>query len=295
MFIKPHATRNEYIRASNVWIRDFTKSGVDPVALDNLFGRDDHHAVVLNETQNRQYARIYDEKIIMRDVVIVSDGYLFQERHKELLALPPEVAILAVNHALRKWSLVRKRSINAYVVNNPYKECASFLPDPTNAYYPVCLASSRTYYNFLGKYHGNIYVYEPVVDRSFGKGQLAPYRIDDYRNPICAAIGLAYHFGVQRLMLVCCDDSFETKRDAAVKMKNNLWTYEQHLKSHKIIDANLHWLTHQKDIEVKVADWSSGPKYINANYISEAQEAINFFKEDVPLERTIHESKTDFS
>lgn len=280
MFIKPHATRNEYIRAGDVWIRDFTKSGIEPLALDNLLNRSDHHAVVVNETQNRQYARIYDEKVSMQDVVIVSDGYLFQERHQELLNLPPQVTILAVNHALRKWSLVRRRAINAYVVNNPYGECISFLPD---SYYPACIASARTYHPFLEKYQGNIYIYEPVIDRTFGKGPLVPYRIDDYRNPICAAIGLAYRFGVRRLMLVCCDDAFEIKRDAAVQIKNGLWTYEQHLRSHDIIDANLYWLTHQKDIEVKVANWSSGPECVNATYISSAQEAIDFFKDDVPI------------
>jgi hypothetical protein len=112
---------------------------------------------------------------------------------------------------------------------------------------------------------------------------MAPHQIDDYRNPICAAIGLAYRFGVQRLMLVCCDNSFDKPRDAAVQMKNGLWTYEQHLRSHDIIDANLYWLTHQKDAEVKVADWSNGPEYVNATYISSAQEAIDFFKEDVPV------------
>jgi len=31
-----------------------------------------------------------------------------------------------------------------------------------------------------------------------GTGAGCAYRIDDYRNPICAAIGLAFHFGVTK-------------------------------------------------------------------------------------------------
>lgn len=252
------------------------------MAVDNLFVKGDHHAVVMNETHNRQYARIHDEKATLRDLVVVSDGYQFEERHKTLMSLPPHVGVLAVNHALRKWQLIRNRPINAYVINNPYPECMSYLPDPKNAYYPVCIASARTHHRFLNKYQGQIYVYEPTIDVTFGRGGLVPYRIDDYRNPICAAIGLAYRFGVRRLLLMCCDDSFVEKREASVQLKNGLWTYEQHLRSHDIIDANLYWLTHQEEIEVKVTDWSSGPEYINATYISSAQDAVEFFKDDAP-------------
>lgn len=282
MLIKPHSSRNEYIRAGGVWIRNFTKTEVDPVAVDNLFVKNDHNAVITNEAQNKQYPRIHNEKPVLTDIVIVSDGHRFEERHKDLLALPPHVGVLAVNHALRKWRLIQKRSINAYVVNNPYEDCVSYLPDPKNAYYPACIASARTCHLFLKKYQGQIYVYEPTIDVTFGRSGLVPYRIDDYRNPICAAIGLAYRFGVRRLLLMCCDDSFVDKREAAVQLKNGLWTYEQHLRSHEIIDANLYWLTHQEEVEVKVADWSSGPDYVNATYISSAQDAVEFFKDDAP-------------
>lgn len=278
MLIKPHSSKNEYIRAGDVWVRNFTKSGVEPVSAGNLFPKSDQGVVVANEIKNKQYSWIYNEKPILSDIVIVSDGYQFEQLHEGLHELPDYVGIFAVNHALRKWKLVRKRSINAYIVNNPYPECLSFLPK--NSYYPVCISSLRTYHPFLEKYQGQIYVYEPTIDRTFGRSGLVPYRIDDYRNPICAAIGLAFQFGVRRLMLMCCDDSFESKRDAAVQLDNGLWTYEQHLRSHDIIDANLYWLTHQEDVEVKVVNWSSGPELINAQYISSVQEAREFFKDE---------------
>ena len=93
--------------------------------------------------------------------------------------------------------------------------------------------------------------------------------LDDYRNPICAAINLAFHFGVKRLMLMCCDESYSQERPSCVKLHNNLYTYPQHIISQKIIDANLYWLTHQKDKPVEVVNFSHGIEYVNAQYINE--------------------------
>ena len=147
-------------------------------------------------------------------------------------------------------------------------------------YYPTCIASSRTCHDFLARYEGNAYLYEPTPQEGFGHKKSALYYIDDYRNPVCAAIGMTYKLGVSKLMLFCCDDSFEEERDAAMQLDNNLWIYPQHLKSHKIIDSNLYWLTNQKNHEVDVCDFSSGSKYVNAQYINSEEQIINFFNDD---------------
>lgn len=279
MFIKKHPSRNKYIRAGDLWVRDFTQTNVEALAIDHLFDEIDKHTVVSNETVNSRYARIHDEKITFRKILIVSDGYKFNETHKQLTKIPNDVAIMAVNGALKKWTIAKQRPVNAYVVNNPYPTCLSYIP--TNGYYPACIASSRTNHAFVEKYQGQLYIYEPAMENVFGRTKPVTYRIDDYRNPICAAIGLAYRFGVRKLMLCCCDDAFENQRDVAVKMKNGLWTFPQHLRSHDIVDANLYWLTHQKDLEVLAADWSNGPELKNAAYISCAEDAIDFFKDEV--------------
>ena len=83
-------------------------------------------------------------------------------------------------------------------------------------------------------------------------------------------------------MLFCCDDSFKNERPASEKLLNELWTYPQHIKSHDVIDANLYWLTHQENIDIKVSDHSCGPEYVNAEYIS-STEAMNAFFEDTVL------------
>lgn len=222
--------------------------------------------------------KIADENLRFKKVLIVSDGYNFNIRHQLIEKMPKDVCVLAVNGALRDWKLIGKRSINAYVVNNPYKESLSCLP--RHKYYPVCVSSVRTNHSFVKSYKNDVYVYCPTPESSFGTEFTEKYYLDDYRSPVCAAIGLAYQFGVEKLMLMCCDESFDKERDFAVKLPNGLWTYPQHLKSRAIIDANLYWLTHQKEKEVSVVDFSDGGDYLNASYINDEKDALNFFGEE---------------
>jgi len=287
MILKKHSSRNEYVRAGDVWVRNFTKLQVPFLSLTGLFDKKDHQLVLANEYKNKGIGRISEEKVSMAKVVIISDGYAYRWKHLLLAKMPKDVHVLAVNRAMRNWKLMSRRlpaheqkSINAFIVNNPYPECMSYLPGPDSPYFPTCIASTRTNHRFLEKYPGNKYVYEPSTEESFGQTPTARYCIDDYRNPICAAIGLAFRFGVQRLMLISCDDSFAESRDGAVELDNGLWTYPHHTRAHAIIDANLHWLTHQEEQEVAVADWSDGPKYANANYISNEEEALSFFRDN---------------
>jgi hypothetical protein len=278
---------NEYIRAGGVWVRNFTKPYVSSIAISNLVGDDDYHRVIYNESVNvgSGYNSIAEEKNIrFKKVVIISNGYQFEQKHRELLDFPSDVFVIAVNGALRNWKLmsgIRKRPINCYVVNNPYNECFTFMPHKSSLYFPTCVASVRTNPEFLKKYAGNVYTYEPTPEKNFGvKSRVEKYYIDDYRNTVCAAIGLAYQFGVRKLLLMCCDDSlFEKQKDAAVQLENGLWTYPQQLKSHEIIDANLYWLTHDKLDKVVAANYSCGPKYNNATYIDKKENALEFFED----------------
>jgi hypothetical protein len=286
MRIKKHDSGNRYIRAGNVWVRDFTQKNVSAIGLNEMYESTDYAYIFGNEELNKDYPKISDEIIYFKKIVVVSDGYDFDKRHLFLYKLDRDVAILAVNKALNKWKLMSpkiapemRRSLNAFVVNNPYRECMSYLPERDSKYYPTCVASIRTNTEFLKSYSGYIYTYIPTPDQNFGFQRAETYFIDDYRNPICACIGLAYRFGVEKLMFVCCDDSFDDKREAAVQLPNGLWTYEHHLRAHEIIDANLYWLTHNEVRDVKVANYSSGAEYQNAVYINNEEEALAFFME----------------
>jgi hypothetical protein len=275
MKIKKYQT-NEYIQAGGVWVRNFTNESKTPLTVSHLYDHNDYGMIVRNEQVNSTNPKVADELIAFNKVVIVSDGYSFTKRHEIIAQMAPDVCVLAINGALKDWNLAGKKSINAYVVNNPYSECTKFLPK-TNGYYPICVSSVRTNYNFTKAYKNDVYVYCPTPDITFGIEYSEKYVIDDYRNPVCAAIGLAYQFGVEKLMLMCCDESFEKKRDYAVQLKNGLWTYPQHIKSKEIIDANLYWLTHQKEKEVMAVDFSDAGDYSNASYINDEKDALRFF------------------
>ncbi len=276
---KDVATRNEYISAGGMSVRNFTRTAVDPVSRDHLVDRPDFALMVDNITRNDtlRIPNIADEDIYFEKILVVNDGYGFADRHEALVALPPDVMIIAVNRALASWKLHQpphRKSINLYVVNNPYADCCRFLP---TTHFPTCAASSRTNHDFLRRYKGRLYAYEPTPSRDFGLERRASYYVDDYRNPICAAIGLAYRFGVTRLGLYGCDESYDTPRDGMVELDNGLHTYPQHLRVHEIVDANLYWLTHQEEREVIAADLGSGPDHANALNLDSVDELVSFF------------------
>jgi len=277
---------NEYLLTpSMVWVRNFTKSKAPFLDINkHLYSNADYQLYMENESFSHQqkYLRIDTENVTLEKIVIVSDGYGFAEKQKLLAGIDHNAAIIAVNGALSKWTLTNKttpvelrRRINFYVVNNPYRECLSDLPK--ERFFPRCVASSRTCPEFLERYKGDIYTYSPVSTELYSGTRFQPaYKIDDYRNPICAAVGLAYRFGVRKLMLFCCDASFVDERPASVRLENGLYTYEQQLMSQHIIDGNLHWLR-QEGIEI--VDHSSGAKYENATYITE-DKVVSFFEEE---------------
>jgi hypothetical protein len=263
--IKKHHSKNKYLLCdSGVWVRDFTQSAAPYLDL-NKFGRSDSHLLLENELDNIRM-KLPDVEAetnrSKRSIVIVSDGYGFADKHKLLESLPKEVCLIAVNKSVVKWT--SDRLPNYYLVNNPFPECMYFLPESRN---PMkCIASVRTHPPFVRDWRGPVFFYSPVPNHDYvGPSFTHTYRIDDYRNPVCAAIGVAYRFGADRIMLLCCDDSFEGERPGAVKLDNGLFSYPPQLLSQKIIDGNLHWL---KTRRVKIANHSHGLNLENAEYIS---------------------------
>jgi hypothetical protein len=286
MIIKKHKNRNEYVLTSDgIWVRNFCKQDVSSIDVNSFLNEEEYHCILNNEFENNKlnFNQSY-QTIQFPNIIIVSDGYDFINKQKILSKLPyKEVAIFAVNGALRDWKLVgknctndMKRSIDWFIVNNPYPECKKFLPK-NHSYYPRCLASSRTNSEFIKQYQGDVVLYQPSSDENYsGVFYGIEKSIDDYRNPICAAISLAYRFGVKKLGLFCCDNSFIDERPSAEKLDNGLWCYPQHKISQRVIDANLYWLSQNN---IKIFDCSSGEKYEHASYISIDEISI-FFKDD---------------
>lgn len=289
MRIKKHKNRNDYLLSSSgVWVRDFDRDNVIFQDINQLTSQSDHARLLENEVKNKKLnlPGIDSEEFSFPKVLIVSDGYKFKERHRILSNLPDDVTVFAVNGALSKWDLVgpncptsEKRTIDFYVINNPYEQCMRSLPRRTR-YYPRCLASVWTNPEFLSIYDSKstVYQYTPSPPEGFTTVHSSSiYCLDDYRNPICAAISFAYRCGVDKLGFLCCDDSFSDERPGADILSNGLYCYPQQRMVHGIIDANLYWLRQCEDREVSIVDCSSGMKYVNATYI-EPDKLVAFYE-----------------
>jgi hypothetical protein len=268
--IKKSRDGNQYLLTpEGVWVRDFTKTNVVSIDLNDTIQRSDHFLFLENETKNKMLRMpwVDSEKFFFPKVVIVNDGYDFERRQSLLENLPKDWTIFAVNGALQKWS-VKSRSINWYVVNNPYADCLKFLPR-RRMNLPKCIASSRTNHKFLAAYETNKYRYYPVNETSYASLGVkeVSWQVDDYRNPICASINLAYRFGAESIFLFCCDDSFDAERPGSVSLENGLHTYPQHIKLGGIVDGMFHWLKNHPHYDFHLYDFSSSKKYSNAEYI----------------------------
>ncbi len=282
MKIKKHSNKNHYLLAGNsgVWIRDITRPNVPYIDINHLTSPADYQLLLHNEIQNKgkNLQHIDTEDFIHPTIVIISDGYGFKEKQNLLADLPKDVIIIAVNGALAAWELIKRQRVHYYVVNNPYTECMSFFPRK-NRYFPKCIASMRTNPDFIRQYSkkGTMYRYLPTPEVCFSTMKSdALYHIDDYRNPICAALGLAYRMEAQKILLFCCDDSFLDERAGSVAAREGLFTYPHHLISRDIIDGTIHWIVSQEDMEVEVASYSS-IDYYNVPYIDN-MELSNFLR-----------------
>ena len=269
--------RNQYARAGDVWVRNpCTKA--TPHDINNM-ARGDEAMFLRNEIANVKRQHMLFGDFQWQNIVIVSDGYDFKRKQEILAAIPNKnMKIICVNRALAKWHMLGsselQRGISLYVTNNPHIECLSYLPK--HGYWPNLLASSRTNSDFIDKYEGELFFYEPSKNENYSAPFESELQLDDYRNSICASISLACRLKAQKVLLFCCDDSFEDERPAAIQLDNGLWSYPQQIKAQSIIDAQLGWLA-QSEIEVR--SHSSGANYKNAAYI-QAEDIMQFFSQE---------------
>lgn len=282
MRIKKYKT-NEYLRTpSGVWVRDFTKDSKVFLDLNKMFLNGKQETILHNELENIQmgFSDISDIRVSASNVLICSDGYKFEENKSFLSNLPNDTAIIGINGSLKKWNIKGNRKMDFYLTNNPFEESLSNIPKD---YFPTCIASSRTCNKFLKLYskkNSNIHLYSPTPEEDFNTShKSSDYCIDDYRNPICAGIGLAHQFGANKIFLFCCDDIFEGERPGSERVKDDLWMYPQHQLIHEIIDANLHWMKSNEYQKVSIGHNSLGLRYKNSSYIKE-DDIEEFFKNE---------------
>jgi len=277
--IKKTKNGNEYLLTkNNIWVRNPNKDTVPYIDINSSYRDSNYGEFYKNEKENEftNTISIERENLELNKVIIVSDGYDFVNKVKNLDELPRDIKIIAVNGSLAKWPL-KNRYPNYYLINNPFEECMKFFPRQLKTH-PNCIASTKTYSNFLKNYRGVIYNYNSVDEVYYKcKKSVEPmFQIDDYRNPICAALGLCDKFYTNKVLLLCCDNSHSTCKDGMQKLENDLYQYPQNEIAHGIIDGICYWFKQNKMKNMEVSDSSSGEKYINTQYIS-TEEILSFF------------------
>lgn len=271
---------NEYVLEQGVWVRN-PFCGGRPLDLNSM-AKSEASMILENESLNIRSPHMQMDDnvdVSLENVVIASDGYDWGGRQMVLASISNKDAkVIGVNGSLAKWKMVgeeaaAKRTMTLYLVNNPYPECMGYLPR-RHRYYPNIVASTRTYPKFLSEYKSQPYLYKPTPDLDYsgaGRGDVSE-SLDDYRNPVCAAISLAVRKGAKKIVLLCCDESFEDERPGSERMKNGLFQYPQQIKCQKIIDRQIYWL---RRAGIMVADCSSGIELENAEYIN-PEGLVNF-------------------
>lgn len=267
---------NEYLLSDpGLWIRNPYNNNYEDI---NQWNLDDYKLFQENEYLNHKLKIPFMENNMFshKNVIIVSDGYNFTQNH--LILSKINATIIAVNGALNKWQLVGescnyddRKSINYYIINNPYIESLGFLPK-SHRYYPRCLMSLRTYPEFVQKYLGTKLFYQPCPDRCYHGFSFSDFYVDEYRNPVIAALSLAVNFGAERITLFGCDDSFDKARPGCEKLENNLYCYPQQIKSDLIIDGFLSWI---KNIKLYNCSYGTPLKHAENIQLEQIVEKIN--------------------
>jgi hypothetical protein len=272
MRIKKKKQNEYFLTEDNIWVRNLCRKNTYKDI--NKFATTDEYKLFLKNESKNQIGGGRTAEVVKKykKVIILSDGFDFKEKQKILSDLDfKKVAILATNGALAKWDLVgencpyeKRRSINYYLVNNPYSDCLNFLPKK-HSYYPPCIASSRTEPEFVKNYKGNLAFYHPSLSDMYAGPKLGKmFQMDDYRNPICAALSFAYKMGAEKIVLMCCDDSFKENRPGSINLEKGFYCYNKQLVSKNILDAMCFWL---KKENITVKQHCSGFVFNHASYI----------------------------
>ena len=237
---KKHANLNEYLRVGNYWVRNFASQSVKPQDINNFYYDMDVRDIISNEIKNSNL-RLGALDISLfskfRRWLIVSDGYGY-ENHKLLENVGQDVCVIVVNQAARFWKSYVFPEY--FIVNNPTKACITSLPI---ARFPKLLANRKTYHNFVQNYKNVVYLYDSVADDYYESliSKDSPVHLDDYRNPICAGIGLAHACGGGDIFLAFCSVAYSDSRPSTVEIGDGAYQYPVQKTADEIVDGNLFW------------------------------------------------------
>jgi hypothetical protein len=242
VIIKLHKNKNEYFLTDDkIWVRNFTKTGIKPVDINNFYSEKEIQLLLNNEVKNGeiQTLDLMSEIKNIRKVLIISDGYGFDETEKLLASLPNDVKIIANYGACRFWDF--KRLPNYMVITNPFDDALLHLPTKI---FPYLIASSRTNNNFLKRYVNTIIKYYPTPDENYESplSHNNSLYVDEYRSSIATSINIAHKMNCEKICIAYPINAYDKQRPATEKIEDtDLFFYPQQKIARNIIDANIFW------------------------------------------------------
>lgn len=238
---KKHKNSNEYMRSGNYWIRNFYGECLKPKDVNNFYYNVDIKSIINNEMKNSNMRHPYLESELFRKykkTIIFSDGFGFDENHKLFERISPDTLCISVNQAARFWNAAAFPDF--LLINNPDEICLTGMP---TSRFPVLIASRKTCNKFLQNYKNLIYIYDSVSDDYYESqvSKSSEFHLDDYRNPICAAISLASKFVRGDIYLAFCSTAYKEKKDGMSKIEDGVFQYEPQTVADQLVDGNLFW------------------------------------------------------
>lgn len=246
VIIKNHKNGNQYKHVeNNIWVRNFTLNYNKPVDINKLFDEKEISTFIFNENKNifSKFPKFEPKDLSQKNIIITSDGFGFEKINEVLNGINlNKKFIILTNNSLKKWDNLKVLP-DLFVENNPFKEA---LNNISYKYYPNCLISTRTFYQFVNNYkYKNINLYNPTPLEFYNpitKIDDSKY-LDDYRNPICAAINYSYLCNAKNIFFLYCSEAFEEEKPATILHNDGIhYQYQQNKLSEKIIDSMIFWI-----------------------------------------------------
>ena len=246
--IKIHKNKNEYFLTDDkIWVRNFAKNNAKPIDINNFYSESEIKTLLDNEIKNQEL-QTFDFSSELKEskkILIISDGYGFENAAEWLNNIPNDVKIIANYGACRYWD--SKRLPNYMIMNNPFEDALIYLPEKV---FPVLLASSRVNNNFVKRYINAIIKYYPTPDINYESpsSHNNAVHIDEYRSSIAASISIAYKMKCEKLCIAYPINAYEKERPGTEKIEDTeMFFYPQQKIARNIIDANIFWYKFAKN------------------------------------------------
>ena len=248
------STRNRYVAAGNLWIRDPFLQNCVPLQDSHCFDPEEFDGLVKNQLSNEKTIpnNILDQNYKISTAVIIGEGVRSTELYKQCHDFPDGTSIVSIGSGFL--NAASSTHINLVLPQDHDRI------DHAKKYYPSSLFSIYANTKLVEKSQGLKFHYVPTPQSNFGSGNGVKV-LDDYRCPVNLALTLVLKLGAVSILLVGCDRGKTSQLPGMVEISKGTYSYPNQLQSHKTLDAQAYWANENGR---QIFDLSCGYNY---NYI----------------------------